>query len=395
MEGTGESSCEPRTLGIALLGAFLALPLVGCGAETGSQPQGVADRYVPDPPGVEVTTWVDGLRVPWDLTFLPGGGALVTERQGTIRLIRDGELRDKPYAELEVADVGEGGLMGLALHPEFPEIPHLYVMHTYRSGGDLHNRILRLRHKGDRAVRDEVILDRLPGGHFHNGGRLAFGADGLLYIAAGEAFRRHLAQSRPSLGGKILRVAPDGAIPEGNPFPDSPVYSLGHRNPQGLAWDPRTGALLASEHGPSGEVGFGAFDEINRIEKGANYGWPEVVGAPGRSGFADPLVAWPDTTTPPAGMTFHQGTLFVATLGSEALLRIDLIPRESGDYQVREIERWFRGEDGESRYGRLRDAVIGAEGALYVLTSNRDGRGRPREGDDRILRMTFPETGTP
>ncbi len=376
---------------MALLGAFLALPLMGCGAETGSQPQGASDRYVPEPPEVEVTTWVDGLQVPWDLTFLPGGGALVTERRGTIRIIRDGKLRDTPYAELAVADVGEGGLMGLALHPEFPETPYLYVMHTYRSGGDLHNRVLRLHHKGDRAVRDEVILDKLPGGHFHNGGRLAFGPDGLLYITAGEAFRRHLAQSRSSLGGKILRVGPDGAIPEDNPFPDSPIYSFGHRNPQGLVWDPRTGALLASEHGPSGEVGFGAFDEINRIEKGANYGWPKVVGAPERADFADPLVAWPDTTTPPAGMTFHQGELFVATLGSEALLRVELAVGEGSAYRVEAIARWFRAENGESRYGRLRDAVTGPDGALYVLTSNRDGRGRPREGDDRILRLTFPD----
>jgi len=391
LEGTGHPRRGPRPTGADLLGALLALCLMGCSTEAGNRAQGVGDRYVPDPPGVDVTTWVAGLRVPWDLAFLPGGGALVTERRGTIRLIREGGPREEPYANLEVANVGEGGLMGLALHPQFPETPYLYVMHTYRFGGDLHNRVLRLRHKGDRAVRDEVILDKLPGGHFHNGGRLAFGPDGLLYIAAGEGFRRHLAQSRSSLGGKILRVTPDGTVAEDNPFPDSPIYSLGHRNPQGLAWDPRTGALFASEHGPSGEVAFGAFDEINRIEAGANYGWPEVVGASEHSGFVDPLATWPDTTTPPAGMTFHQGELFVATLGSEALLRVELTVGEGGANRVGAIERWFRAEGGESRYGRLRDAVTGPDGALYVLTSNRDGRGRPREGDDRILRLTFPD----
>lgn len=369
------------TVGLALLGG-----LSGCGTEKGSRPQDVSPSYVFDPGGLRTTTWVSGLRAPWALAFLPGGDALVTEQSGTIRLIRTDERRATVYARLDVASVGEGGLMGLALHPGFPDPPYVYVMHTYRSGNNLRNRVLRLRHEGDQGMRDRVILSGIPGGHFHNGGRLAFGPDGLLYITTGDAFQRHLAQSRGSLGGKILRVTPGGEIPEGNPFPDSPVYSLGHRNPQGLAWDPRTGALFASEHGPSGEVGFGAYDEINRIEKGANYGWPEGVGALDRPGFKDPVVAWPESTTPPSGMAFHRGDLFVATLGSEALIRIDLAPGSTG-YRVRHIERWFRSKSGASRFGRLRDVVEGPDGALYLLTSNRGGTGHPRSGDDRILRL--------
>ncbi len=162
----------------------------------------------------------------------------------------------------------------------------------------------------------------------------------------------------------------------------SPLWSLGHRNVQGLAWDPATGQMYASEHGPSGEVGFGAYDEINRIVKGGNYGWPLMVGAPKRRGYRDPLVAWPRVATPPSGMAFWRGDLYVATLGSEALVRISL-----KDGRATRIERWFN--DGEvSRYGRLRDAVLGPDGALYVLTGNRDFRGSPRRGDDRILRIT-------
>lgn len=372
-----------------LLTAALGLPAPGCTAERGPRPQAVADAYVPDPEGVTVTTWVSGLEIPWGLAFLPGGDALVTERPGRIRLIRDGELRERPYAELDALHTGEAGLMGIALHPGFPEPPYVYVMHTYRGEGGVANRVVRLRHAGDRGEFDRVILDGIPGGRYHDGGRLAFGPDGLLYVTAGETFTRSLAQKKDSLGGKILRVTPEGEVPAGNPFPGSPVYSLGHRNPQGLAWDPATGALLASEHGPSGEVGFGAYDEVNVIARGANYGWPEVVGAPGHPDYADPLIAWPEVTTPPAGMAFRGGDLYLATLGSETLIRIDL-DRAGDGYQVKAIERWFRERDGGSRFGRLRAVAVGPDGALYVTTSNRDGRGRARPGDDRILRMELP-----
>ena len=183
-----------------------------------------------------------------------------------------------------------------------------------------------------------------------------------------------------------MRLEPDGKIPGDNPFPGSPVYSYGHRNPQGLAWHPRTGELFASEHGPSGEFGFGAYDEVNVIKPGRNYGWPRVTGAPGDRRYIDPIAAWPNVTTPPTGMAFWRDGLFVATLGSEALLRLGVQERE-GKWRVTSVERWFMARSGEARFGRLRDAVVGPDGALYVLTSNRDGRGDPRDGDDRILRI--------
>jgi quinoprotein glucose dehydrogenase len=283
--------------------------------------------------------------------------------------------------------------MGLALHPEFSSKPYVYTMYTYRRGGHLFNRVVRFKDAGDKGIFDSVVIDRIPGGRLHNGGRIAFGPDGLLYITTGETFRGELAQDLRSLGGKILRINPEGGIPEDNPFNGSPIYSYGHRNPQGLSWHPETKDLFESEHGPSKESLLFANDEINVIVKGGNYGWPEVVGAPGAKAYIDPLIVW-KRTTPPSGITFYRGELlshlkndlFVATLRSQALIRIKW-RREDNTYQVMQIERWFASDDREGKYGRLRDVVAGPEGKLYVLTSNRDGRGKPRPGDDKIYRI--------
>ena len=190
-----------------------------------------------------------------------------------------------------------------------------------------------------------------------------------------------------------MRITPEGEIPRDNPFSGSPIYSYGHRNPQGLCWHPETRALFESEHGPSGEHPTFANDEINVIVKGGNYGWPEAVGAPGRKPYLDPLIVW-KKTTPPSGITFHDGrllsalknSLFVATLKSQALIRIDL-QREKEGYRVLLIERWFAKDYDQGKFGRLRDVVEGPDGALYFLTSNRDGRGNPRPGDDKIYRI--------
>jgi len=218
--------------------------------------------FLPEGANVRVEVWIDDLDIPWSLVFLPDRRALVSERSGKIRLIRNGKLEKKPYAEPEVFHYGEGGLMGLALHPEFPKEPYIYFMHTYRENGIVYNRIVRLRDLGNRGVIDRVIIDEIPGGKNHNGGRIAFGPDGMLYVATGETFKAQLAQDLGSLAGKILRLTPEGEIPEDNPFPGSSVYSYGHRNPQGLAWHPMTQDLFVSEHGPSGEFLKFANDEI-------------------------------------------------------------------------------------------------------------------------------------
>lgn len=342
--------------------------------------------FLRDGNSVSVESWVDDLEIPWSLVFLGDGRALVTERDGRIRLIRDGELQKKPYLELDAAHVGEGGMMGLAVHPDFPRTPSIYVMYTYETGDDLFNRVEMVRDEGDTGSAAKVIIDDIPGGSNHDGGRLAFGPDNMLYITTGDAGEARLAQDLESTAGKILRVSPDGEIPDDNPFEESPVYSYGHRNSQGLAWHPETGVMFASEHGPSGSGGLFAHDEINIIEKGKNYGWPEVIGKAGKKEYVDPIVVWPDEAVPPGGLVFRGGDLYLATLGSQALVRIEL-KENDGSYVAQRIERWFANEGGESRYGRLRDVVVGPDGALYVLTSNRDGRGNPRDGDDHIYRL--------
>jgi glucose/arabinose dehydrogenase len=276
--------------------------------------------------------------------------------------------------------------MGLAVHPDFPRSPYVYAMQTYSGPAGVRNRIIRLRDEGDRGRFDRVILDGLPAWTFHNGGRLAFGPDGMLYVTTGETFEAELAQDLSSPAGKILRLTPDGGVPADNPFPDSPVYAYGLRNPQGLAWEPQSGALFASDHGPTGDFGLSAYDEINLIRAGGNYGWPRTVGAPGLEGFIDPILVWTDRAVPPAGLAFHAGDLFVAALGGGALVRIGLAP-DNGRYTVNSVEHWFARAPDDAVLGRLRDVVEGPDGALYLLTSNRDGRGAPRPGDDHIYRL--------
>jgi glucose/arabinose dehydrogenase len=375
------------TLLLVLL--ILLSPVFSCSQTVGDKPQTVQDIFRPEGDNVRVEVWTDNLKIPWSLLFLPGNRALVSERPGAIRLIVDGKLRPEPYAKIDVAHTGEAGLMGLAAHPDFPKQPFIYAMHTYQKDGELYNRVIRLKDLGAKGVFDSVIIDNIPGARFHDGGRIAFGPDGMLYITTGENFKAETAQDLNKLGGKILRVSADGSIPPDNPFKDSPIYSYGHRNPQGLTWQPGTGRLFESEHGPSGEFGLFANDEINIVVKGGNYGWPEAVGAPGKKPYIDPVVVWKETT-PPSGMTFYRGSLlrhlkgdlFIATLRSRALVRISL----NGD-RTKRIERWFITERGSDKYGRLRDVVEGPDGALYFLSNNTDGRGKPKPGDDRIYRI--------
>lgn len=337
------------------------------------------------PVRVQVTEWVRELEIPWALAFAPDGRAFVTERPGRVRLVRAGRLDPQPVATLPVAHVGEGGLLGLALHPRFPNPPYVYVYYTYQRDG-LRNRVERLREQGGRLVRDRVVLDDIPGAFVHDGGRIRFGPDGMLYVGTGDARQPDLAQDPRSLAGRILRVTPDGEVPPDNPFPGSPVYSLGHRNVQGLAWHPQTRALFATEHGPSGERGF-AHDEVNLVRPGGNYGWPEVLcGQASRPEFVDAVACSGSDTWAPSGAEFvargaWRGRLLVANLRGAHLRAFVLSPDGT---------RVERQEVVLSGFGRLRDVVVGPDGALYVLTSNRDGRGRPAEADDRILRMPLP-----
>ncbi|MBN2396250.1 MAG: PQQ-dependent sugar dehydrogenase [Candidatus Atribacteria bacterium] len=354
----------------------------------GKPPQKVEDRFILEPDEYEIEVWIENLRIPWELVFLTENKALVTERAGQIRLIENGTLQEKPYRIVdEVVHIGEGGLMGLTKHPDYPKEKYLYLMHTYQENNKIFNRVVRYLDTDTTIVFDQVIIDKIPGSRVHNGGRIAFGLDRMLYICTGDTWESEIAQDVNNLGGKILRYTSNGEIPADNPFTHSPVYSLGHRNPQGLAWHPETGDLFSSEHGPSGEFGLYNRDIINVIQKGGNYGWPLVLGDANVEPYIDPMIMW-TRSTPPSGMTFWNERLFLASLRSEALIRID-VKKLGTTYEINAIDRLFAEDWSSGTYGRLRNVVVGPDNALYVLTNNHDGRGMPRDGDDKILKITF------
>ena len=265
--------------------------------------------------------------------------------------------------------------MGLALDPEFAKTGRLYVCYTLSKRVSLVNRLALLTLGQGRGAVERVLVDDIPGATVHDGCRVKFGPDGKLYLTTGDASEPRLAQRLDSLAGKILRYNADGTVPTDNPFPGSPVYSLGHRNPQGLAWD-GAGQLFASEHGPSGIPG--GHDELSFIRPGRNYGWPDVYGRAGREGFEDPVLESGFRTWAPAGMAILDGVAYIATLRGRQLLRVNLAADGSATMASPLL-------DGD--YGRLRDVVVGPDGALYIATSNRDGRGSPAASDDRILRL--------
>lgn len=346
---------------LTLISLFGAIPSSGQRPIRGEAPQSVEALYRPTVEGIEVELWVDSLTIPWSLAFLPNGDALVAQRPGSILRIPHGTSEPVSYAQIEVVHNVDVGLMGMALHPDFEQAPYVYLMHAYEEQDSIYTRVIRLRHQGESATFDRVVFDRIPGHIIHVGGRIAFGPDKMLYVGTGDLGNPPLSQDLTSLAGKILRLTPEGEIPEDNPFPGSAIYSSGHRVVQGLAWDPDTGDLFNSEHGPSGFPQEGQVryrDEINRVLPGGNYGWPEVVGAPNLPEYEDPIVVWKMNGAPPSGMTFYRGDLFVATLRSQALVRIQF-----GDaYEVERIEHWFAKNANEGRYGRLRDAVVGPDG---------------------------------
>lgn len=339
-----------------------------------------------------VETWVSGLVIPWDIAFASKNRAYVTERIGRVRLVENGKLRPAPYARIPVLVRGEGGLMGMALHPRYPNPRWVYLMYTYRDGGTAYNRVSRFTDTGSGLADEHPVITRIPAGTIHNGGRIRFGPDGMLYIATGETHNAPLAQNLKSLGGKILRVTPEGGVPSDNPFKGSPIYAYGLRNVQGLAWNPANGDLWATNHGPTGEFGLHAMDSVYIIRRGGNQGWPKTIGVTNTRGIVDPILWYPGTANPPGGAMFYnssvmpglKGDFFFSSLGGEHLERVVL----SGTRSVSKIERWWQTGTEQGHYGRLRAVVQGPDGAIYVSTSNRDGRGVVRPGDDRILRIS-------
>lgn len=316
----------------------------------------------------EIKTIAQNLTVPWGIAFLPEMDILITERSGTLQRISDG----KTHNIKGVRHIGEGGLLGLALHPNFKQNRQLYLYLTTDTGDKITNRIERYRYDSDQLTNREVILKGIPGAAYHDGGRIAFGPDGHLYIATGDGGNESLAQNINSLAGKILRVTEDGQIPEDNPF-NNEVYSYGHRNPQGLAWDDQD-RLWSTEHGRSGIQS--GLDELNLIEKGANYGWPVIEGDQTDRDMVTPVVhSGADETWAPASLAYRDGSLFFGGLRGETLYEAVI----QDDSSVK-LQAHFRGE-----YGRLRTAAFGPEGKLYLTTSNTDGRGEEKPNDDKLI----------
>lgn len=320
----------------------------------------------------------ENLEIPWSLDFLPDGSIIFTERPGYVRLIDSEQgLFPEPLATIdEVKHVGEGGLLGIAAHPDFENSPFVYLYYTYDGEDRTYNKVVRFSLQNGELNEDKVIIDMIPAGGIHNGGRIKFGPDDLLYITTGDAGDSSLSQNPDSLAGKILRLTDEGNIPNGNPFGDSPVYTLGHRNPQGLAWD-EEGRLWATEHGPS------AHDELNLIEAGNDYGWPEIVGDETAEGMESPVIQSGTNTWAPSGAAYLNGSVFFAGLRGQSLFEAAVEPT---DPRAVELENHLSGE-----FGRLRDVVVGPDGNLYVLTSNRDGRGQPVGNDDRMIVVNTSE----
>ncbi|MFG2619295.1 PQQ-dependent sugar dehydrogenase [Streptomyces sp. NPDC048507] len=316
-----------------------------------------------------------GLESPWGVAPLPGGDLLVASRdKGTISRVRTDTGAVTEIGRVPgVAPGGEGGLLGLALSPSFASDRLVYAYFTTESD----NRIARMRYDEQRAPGQQLgapdtVLRGIPKGVVHNGGRIAFGPDRMLYAGTGETGDKALAQDKKSLGGKILRMTPDGQPVHGNPEADSVVYSYGHRNVQGLAWDDDK-RLWASEFGQN------TWDELNLIEPGGNYGWPEAEGKAGRAGFRDPVAVWKTDEASPSGIAWAQGSVWMAGLKGERLWRIPL----KGAVPVAEPEAFLQG-----KYGRLRTVVPLGGDKLLLVTSETDGRGSPQPGDDRILNLT-------
>ncbi|MFM9699415.1 PQQ-dependent sugar dehydrogenase [Streptomyces europaeiscabiei] len=377
----------------AALAAAVLLVTTGCSSDEGDKtdavgssppssssaesppPEQAADAAPPDKGSVKVVrTVAEDLDTPWGLAPLPEGGLLVSSRdQATISRIDEESGKETVLGEVPgVAPAGEGGLMGIAISPEYASDHMIYAYFTSESD----NRIVRMLYDpekpaGEQLGAPDTILRGIPKGTNHNGGRLAFGPDQMLYASTGERYEGPLAQDKDSLGGKILRMTPEGEPAPGNPFDNSVVYSYGHRNVQGLAWDGKQ-RLWASEFGQN------TWDELNQIKPGGNYGWPEVEGKGGKSGYVDPVAVWKTDEASPSGIAMAEGSVWMAGLRGQRLWRIPL----DGTKTSADPQAFLEGD-----YGRLRTVVSAGGDKLWLMTSETDGRGSPEGGDDKILEL--------
>ena len=329
-----------------------------------------------------------GLEVPWSIVWAPDGRMIFAERPGRVRVVEKGTLNPKPlFVVPDVEKSGESGLMSVALHPQFSSNHLLYLSYAYNDDG-VRVRVVRFREAPDGLVDRKVIIEDLPAAQFHAGCRIRFGPDGKLYVTTGDATRRELAQKLDSLAGKTLRLNDDGSVPQDNPFVGQQnvrpeIWTLGHRNAQGMDWQPGSNLMFQTEHGPSGFDGPGGGDEVNIVEKGKNYGWPTIHHTQSAAGLESPLLEYTPACAPASGVFYRgsvfpqfKGNFFFGCLKGERVIRVVLDGR-----------RVVSQENLLQNYGRIRDVAEGPDGFIYFSTSNRDGRGRPAEDDDRIMRL--------
>ncbi|RSD27218.1 PQQ-dependent sugar dehydrogenase [Mesobacillus subterraneus] len=357
-----------------ILYLMLVVVLTAC---TGGEEPKVVEKGQEQPLEQEASVQVDqlevlaeNLQVPWSINKL-GETYYLSERPGSIVKVEDGKVtRQKVSLKKGLSQAAEAGLLGFVLAPDFEQSNKAFAYYTYENGSGQFNRIVELTLNDEEWTEGKLLLDKIPSGRFHHGGRLKIGPDGKLYATTGDAATNpEIAQDLDSLGGKILRLNLDGSVPEDNPFEGSYVYSYGHRNPQGIAWA-KDGTLYASEHGPS------ANDEINVIEKGSNYGWPEIQGDESQQGMETPLFHSGSDTWAPSGMAVLDGKLYVATLRGNALREFDVAGKTTRAV-VTDL-------------GRIRDVMVEGD-YVYFISNNTDGRGTPAEGDDKLYRVKLEE----
>ena len=387
-------SRRPFLLALLLALASSALVMACDSGTIGPVDAGADDEPDPPSPGVtnlQVETLVSGLDTPWDLAWGPDGAIWFTERAGRVSRVDPSGGEVTVVGEIEVEERGESGLMGMAFHPDFETTPYVYFVYSYEAFGGEENRLIRMRYQAGVLMDAETLVDQIPGNVFHDGSRLTVGPDRLLYFTMGDAGDQDAAQDLESLSGKVLRVTLEGAPAPENPF-DSYVYSYGHRNPQGIVFNPLTGDLYVAEHGP------GDNDELMLVVEGGDHGWPSVHGfcdadVGTENDYCDshevvePLRAWTPTIGI-SGLDYYgsdlipgwRESLLVTSLIGETLWRLELLDEGTslGDFEE------ILGDE----YGRLRDVMVAPDGTVYVATSNRDGRGQAIADDDRILKIT-------
>jgi aldose sugar dehydrogenase len=334
--------------------------------------------------------WLKDLDTPWQIVFAPDGRIFFTERAGRVRVVKDGVM--STWLDLTgIVESGESGLLGIGLDPNFATNGYLYIAYTYSTPQEkFNNRLVRCKENKatGKGAEDKIYIDGIKGFSAHHGGPVKIGPDGKLYWTVGDRFDETTPQDLKSLNGKILRLNLDGTVPADNPFPNSYVWSYGHRNPQGLAWQEGTNNLFSTEHGPSNPNIDCCKDEINLVEKGKNYGWPDIRGTETKTGMETPLwVSGSDKTWAPAGATFlkkgkWKGSFLFVGLRAETLYRAVIDP--ANPRKILRVEEYLK-----HTYGRLRDVAEAPDGTIYICVSNRDGRGLPRSEDDKIIKLNI------